>query len=410
MEQDRLDGRFLIYLVANGLNQKKADIVWDNVDMAAVLKNAGKQRVGALVFSGMDTDLIADENLRKKIHRENDIAMWTHSLQEIERDSLYKAFEKHGIRFMPLKGLIMKEIYPNGYLRTMSDLDILIDEENASDVRTVMEALGYTTVEFEREHHDRYLKGKGIHVEIHRSLMDRDGNIKELHNGFDNVWDDKLVIADKCNKQMYRQIPEEFYVFMISHAAKHFFFSGFGIRFVIDIGVYRKKFKDKLDYEYIKDRFRQMKILKFAETVERLADVWLDENTDLQSEDIFNRKDITKDSQRDLLKMEKDLFDTPVYGDSSQLAVSMADNGRFESGSRKTLVVRALLKRIFPKKKQMKIDYPVLNKYIFLLPVCWLIRICKWVFSGNKSLRREVTVIKEMDYDNLEFKRSMKEY
>lgn len=410
MEQDRLNGRFLIYLVAEGLNGKKADRIWDSVDMAAVLKNAKRQKTGALVFSGMEADLISDADMRQKISRENDIAMWIHSLQEIERDRIYRAFEEKGIRFMPLKGLIMKEIYPFGYLRTMSDLDILIDEENAFAVREVMESLGYTTERFGQRYHDKYLNGKGMLVEIHLSLVDRDGSSGKMNNGFDNAWDGKLITADENNSSMYRQIPEEFYIYMVAHAAKHFFSSGFGVRFVIDIGVYRKKFKDRLDYEYIKDRFKQMEILKFAETVGELADIWLDEDTELEAEDIFDKDNISEDRQKDLLMMEESLFSTSLYGDSSQRAAARADESTAVPKSKHTLTFLAAFKRIFPQKKYMKIDYPILNKYAFLLPFCWAVRIVKWVFIKNRNLKREITAIKDIDYDNLEFKRRMKEY
>ena len=54
------------------------------------------------------------------------------AVQKYSIDEILDAFEKDKIDCMPLKGIYMKEFYPDSSLRTMSDLDIFYrqgDEE-----------------------------------------------------------------------------------------------------------------------------------------------------------------------------------------------------------------------------------------------------------------------------------------
>ena len=54
------------------------------------------------------------------------------AVQKYSIDEILDAFEKDKIDCVPLKGIYMKEFYPDSSLRTMSDLDIFYrqgDEE-----------------------------------------------------------------------------------------------------------------------------------------------------------------------------------------------------------------------------------------------------------------------------------------
>lgn len=407
IKQEHMNARFLIHLISCGLNGRKESRLWEEADLEGVFAIAKKQRVVSLAMAGLEESLIKEEDLRKRIEHEDNAAIWMHGRQEIEKELLYESFKSNGIRFMPLKGLVIKEIYPESYARTMSDIDILVDEKNIFKVKDIMEELGYTTTEFGLEHHDIYHKGKGICVEIHRDLMPDEGEY--LYTGFDNPWDEQLIVQDGQNKLLYRQNTDEFYIFMIAHAAKHFFLSGFGMRLVLDIGVYRKKYKGKLNNAYICRRLQEMKIYRFAKILELLADVWMDENTDFKAEGRIMYGGISENDLRDVEDMEKSLLCSTVYGDSSQLRAAGADNKKVSS--KRGLVINSAIRRIFPQKRFMIIDYPMLKRHGWLLPVCWSMRIFRWVLSDDKKgLLKEVSAIKSVDYDNSELKRRLKEY
>ena len=64
------------------------------------------------------------------------------AVQKYSIDEILDAFEKDKIDCMPLKGIYMKEFYPDSSLRTMSDLDIFYrqgDEEKIEKVLVLCE-------------------------------------------------------------------------------------------------------------------------------------------------------------------------------------------------------------------------------------------------------------------------------
>ena len=88
--------------------------------------------------------------------------------QQMELESLCAALSGAGIRFLPLKGCVIKGLYPQSDMRTMSDIDILIDERNAAAARGVMEGLGYSCEHFGYDIHDIYYKPPVMNVAFRR--------------------------------------------------------------------------------------------------------------------------------------------------------------------------------------------------------------------------------------------------
>ena len=70
------------------------------------------------------------------------------ALLDADRAQVLTALEKEGIWYMPLKGCLMKDLYPRYGMRQMADNDILVDPDRRKDVRKIMEGLGFTTVSF----------------------------------------------------------------------------------------------------------------------------------------------------------------------------------------------------------------------------------------------------------------------
>ena len=59
-------------------------------------------------------------------------------------DGEYRAaFEKNGIAHMPLKGILMKQLYPRPDMRIMGDADILIRVEQYEKIKPLLEELGF---------------------------------------------------------------------------------------------------------------------------------------------------------------------------------------------------------------------------------------------------------------------------
>ena len=76
---------------------------------------------------------------------------------------------------MPLKGLVLKSIYPETYLREMSDADILIKDSQYKDkIVPLMKSLGYVFSDTKSEHDYKWVKDGYMVVELHKFLFDSD--------------------------------------------------------------------------------------------------------------------------------------------------------------------------------------------------------------------------------------------
>ena len=58
-------------------------------------------------------------------------------------DKLFAAFQENNIDFLPLKGTILKSLYPQPGMRPMGDADILIRVEQYDRIKSVMAQLGF---------------------------------------------------------------------------------------------------------------------------------------------------------------------------------------------------------------------------------------------------------------------------
>ena len=72
---------------------------------------------------------------------------------------------------MPLKGVILKELYPKIGMRQMSDNDILFDETYRKDVVRFMKNKGYHLKSGINAHCDEWVKEPVYNFEMHLNLF-----------------------------------------------------------------------------------------------------------------------------------------------------------------------------------------------------------------------------------------------
>ena len=88
------------------------------------------------------------------------------AVQKYSIDEILDAFEKDKIDCVPLKGIYMKEFYPDSSLRTMSDLDIFYRQGDEEKIEKVLVSKGYV-FDHDGPHHDVYQRKPFMNVEMH---------------------------------------------------------------------------------------------------------------------------------------------------------------------------------------------------------------------------------------------------
>ena len=180
-----------------------------------------------------------------------------------ELQLLSEAFDAEKIRFLPLKGMVLKSLYPGAGTREMSDIDILIDEDNAEAVRKSMTDSGYDTIEFCESNQDVYHKPPFFGVEIHRALFDKRLNARQARY---YAQKDLIESANAENG------TEDIYIYLIAHAYKHYSYYGTGLRTLVDINLYLKKYQRKMDFQYIDIEAQKLGISEFEQMIRPLSE------------------------------------------------------------------------------------------------------------------------------------------
>lgn len=272
-----------------------------------------------------------------------------------ELQSIYQALEQAKIPFVPLKGAVIKGFYPQDWLRTSCDIDILVSEENVEKAISAINSNGRFTVG-ERHLKDIPLTAQDIKIELHFGILTFKDNLDAV---LKDVWE---YAMPQDNKYIMSLTPEFFLFHIYAHAANHFIEGGCGIKPLIDIFLLEKKL------EYDRDLFERLlekaKLTLFRDGLKALSEVWFAN---------ASHSNLTLD-------MEKYILSGGVYGSMKNIMIVRSNNRSSEG---------YVLNRIFMPYSFLRNQYPILFKHKYLTPVFEVVRWVSFIFKGNYELRKD---------------------
>ncbi|MBQ8688901.1 MAG: nucleotidyltransferase family protein [Clostridia bacterium] len=339
--------------VATAARESSAELfkIADSHDIAHVIASA-MVSCGAMQKGSDEYRLFSDRE---------ELAFFRYKRLAAATDEICGVLDEQKIQYVLLKGAVVRELYPEPWMRMSGDIDLLVAEENlASAISAIVDGLGYKT-DGKRDFHDVSLfSPSGVHLELHFSIKE---NIEKIDRALERVWDYATPVGDGSR---YELTGEFFVLHLIAHAAYHFINGGCGIKPFTDIWLW--KIKRGFDEGVLRELLAEVGLVTFYDGCTALIDAWFcgTEHTDLTR------------------KMEAHVVLNSLCGDAPKAQV--VTHGR-EGGRGKYI-----LRRIFPPYSSMKIRYPVLNKHPYLLPVFEVVRWFEFAFGGDKK-----RVKKELD-------------
>ena len=158
---------YLMYLIRCVLNNKApAKEKLDKMDLSGVFAVAKAHSLTAIAAYALESAGIYD----KDFEEEKNKSIRKTIILDAERENVLAEFEKACIWYMPLKGILIKDLYPQIGMRQMADNDILFDKIRAEDVRTIMQSFGFITKNFDSGNHDVYYKPPVCNFELPLSI------------------------------------------------------------------------------------------------------------------------------------------------------------------------------------------------------------------------------------------------
>lgn len=191
------------------------------------------------------------------------------ALFDAERTAVLKKLEEAGIWYIPLKGSVLKDLYPLPVMRQMSDVDILYDASREEDIRIIMGEFGFSIDPLSKPSIcDDYLKPPVCSFEMHRALFgpDHDERLTEYYQDVKS-----RLLLDEGFAYRYHFNDEDFYIYMIAHEYEHYSGSGTGLRSLLDTYVFCQKMGEALDWGYINGELHKLDIADFEKQNRSLA-------------------------------------------------------------------------------------------------------------------------------------------
>ena len=352
-----------IQVIIDFINKKESFDKTNDFDIDYLIKLCKNHSMLPLLYVSLkkyNIDLTDEQE--KVLSKAYKTAVYTEAVQESEKSMILASLSNNNIKCMPLKGSVLKYLYPSPELRTMSDLDILY-KGNTKIVHDELAGLGYKCVKSAGTD-DEYHKPPFMNVEMHHIMVD--GNFEQIADYYSNIWDVVKPIKDGSN--IYEMSLEDFYIHMVAHVARHYAVGGIGIRFVFDEWIYLTHYGDVLDFEYINCEFEKINLLKFAENFKNMTIKW------------FNGLE-TNELEEDMTKY---IFESGTHGSvvhEQSVKILLGKKGIKNFKGSKFLYIWNL---IFPSFKYMKARNNILKKVPILLPYFYIERICVAVFKKQK--------------------------
>lgn len=352
MERDKVTCDF-INLIRSAVLGESYDL--SGSDLSKLEKLARFHSLECLALDGFKNSKVNVSDSFLKVTKTNKFKVL---MQEEELSEIKKWFSDAKIKYLPLKGAIISNYYEKKEWRNKADLDILVKEEDLKKAGEILMKNGYSKDQL-GGNHDSYKKEPFIKIELHRSMID---DMYSTHNYFKDVWDSSYIYNDGFE---YYLKDEYFYLFLVSHAYKHFINGGGGFRFLIDVYYFNKhleKTNKPLDLVLVNRELKKMGLAKFNSAIINASNY------------LFKGIEASEDT----MFFVDYLVSSGIYGTLQ----NVSSDGVLKKGSKGKYILR----RLFPSFKMMKKRNPVLKKVPILLPWFYFTRLLKGAFHPKKSI------------------------
>lgn len=371
----KVHSRVLISLLSAAIrNQEPGSISHEEVDWYTLYDEASAHQVHPLLYPvirKLDKNMAPDQSLITLWHRETmGQAARLLASMEIFNKILHSA-DKDNIPVILLKGLVLRDYYPNPGLRTMGDADLLVHREDLNRFRKILCSFGYRECEATVKHlgfyHPEYLR-----IEVHWILSNKE--VEEQIAFFsDEVWEN-AVRAKGYGENILILSPQDQFLHLILHTVNHIEASGFGLRQLCDLTLFVEASVSSLSWDNIFSRAEHFGLSHYTYAVLEICNRLFDckfpglQNFALQGDEDYVQLFI------------EDIIHSGVYGNRSierNASTSILKILKLSNYSESHSLFLFWIKILFPPASGLGQRYAYVKKHPIMLPAAWIHRIIR---------------------------------
>ena len=259
--------RQFIDILSDGIRGASAEKYYENVDWDGVLELANKHKVEGIIYLALRKGSLASKIGNDRLNILKKKAAITGIGQSRHISGLSEVLAKINEREIPvivLKGLVVREFYPQPDQRSMSDADILVHKDDVETVKQILIDMGYVFLEDHKaSHHIALVHHKYPVVEVHWHLFKRDGFSNELEHYERLIW--KRAIDINVGKESALSLAyDDLALHLCMHMAAHLAATGFGVRQLCDLVLLVEKKGNEIDWNSFIMKARMYGFEKFS--------------------------------------------------------------------------------------------------------------------------------------------------
>lgn len=344
----------------------------DEFDWKRAVSTAKKHNIAAILFYGaLNCNVPQETEYMQELYQLTLQSLMVSLNQTCEIEKVEATFENEHIDYMPLKGAILKAIYPKPEMRTMGDADILIKLEQYPQIEEAMSGLDF---EFQYESNHEFVWSKpSLFLELHKSITPSYDT--DFYRYFGTGW---KIATQVSERSRYEMSAEDFYIYIFVHFTKHYRMSGIGIKHLLDLWVYANGRTD-LDWNYVENELEKMNLHAFYLNVVKTIDVWFNGAKETEITDLITNM----------------IFSSGQYGTADMGMINFAlQNGKDSAWKIK---FDKWFKVIFLPYQDMQEKYQILKRIPFLLPIMWIVRCVDVVIRKKEQLEQYRNKMNQVD-------------
>lgn len=275
--------------------------------------------------------------------------------QTRQLQALFALFEQHGISYLPVKGAILKTLYPQPELRPMGDADILIQQEQYGKIQALLPSLGFQPVE--ESDHEYIWKNAGLTLELHKRLVPSYN--RDYYAYYGDGWS---LARPSGTSSAYSLGPEDHFIFLLVHFAKDYRDGRPSVKNICDLQVFRTAYPN-MDEAYLRSELKKLRLHVFYDHILALLACWFAGAPAAPAVELLTETTFRK---------------SPFSQEDAAMAAAVLKNAKgstsLSGGKRKWI-----LDRVFPPAGVLGRRYPILRRMPVLLPIFWAIR---WIHAA----------------------------
>lgn len=325
------------------------------IEMLILSRN---HNIAQLVAAGLLNSGIIENSPQKGLYL-NEIYSAVYSQEKMSETfrEIYAAFDREKIVYIPLKGAVVRDLYPEPWMRVSGDVDILVKKKDRqSAISTILKLDGYE-LKKESTYDVSFVSPNGTLVELHHKLFAN----KKLAKKMPDIW--ATAKPDGDSGFRYRLDDDIFCYYHFLHMAKHFENGGCGIRPFIDLRLIEQSYN--LNSKKFENLLEKNGLAVFSCYIRRLCAVWFD----------------GYEHDEKTLQMEKYILDGGIFGTEKTKIISQQQR----TGGKR----QYFLSKIFVPYSSLRYLYPALKKYPFLFPFYEVHRWFSFLLGKRKKFRKK---------------------